>query len=59
MVYKGKESTVDPTKIYIQLPPSEAPGRAPTEQQEQKQEDEAAKSLEDLFKTPPAPAGKK
>src|SRR5713101_533631 len=37
MVYKAKESTVDPTKIQIQLPPSETPGSgpAPTEQQEQ------------------------
>ncbi|HEY1437227.1 MAG TPA: TRAP transporter large permease subunit [Casimicrobiaceae bacterium] len=65
MVYKGKESTVDPTKIQILLPPMEMtpesagpPGTAaPTEQQEQKSEDEASKSLEDQFKTaPPSPA---
>ena len=62
MVYKAKESTVDPTKIQILLPPMEMtpesagpPGTAaPTEQQEQKSEDEASKSLEDQFKTAPA-----
>ena len=62
MVYKGKESTVDPTKIQILLPPTEMapdsagqPGTAaPTEQQDQKSEDEASKSLEDQFKTAPA-----
>jgi TRAP-type mannitol/chloroaromatic compound transport system permease large subunit len=54
MVYKAKESTVDPTKIQIQLQPSEAPqqGPAPTEQQEQQKEDESSQSLENLFKTP-------
>jgi len=54
MVYKAGESKVDPTKIQIQLQPSEAPqqGPAPTEQQEQKQEDQDAQSLENLFKTP-------
>jgi len=65
MVYKAKESTVDPTKIEILLPPMEMtpdsagpPGTAaPTEQQEQKSEDEASKSLQDQFKTaPPSPA---
>ena len=64
MVYKAKESTVDPTKIEILLPPMEMtpdsagpPGTAaPTEQQEQKSEDDASKSLEDQFKTaPPSP----
>jgi TRAP-type mannitol/chloroaromatic compound transport system permease large subunit len=64
MVYKAKESNVDPTKIQILLPPTEMtpdsagqPGTAaPTEQQEQKSEDEASKSLEDQFKTaPPSP----
>jgi TRAP-type mannitol/chloroaromatic compound transport system permease large subunit len=62
MVYKAKESTVDPTKIEILLPPTEMtpdsvgpPGiAAPTEQQEQKSEDDASKSLEDQFKTAPA-----
>ena len=60
MVYKAKESTVDPTKIQIQLPPTEAqPGAQPTEQQEQKQEDEQAQSLEDAFKAPATPPAKK
>jgi TRAP-type mannitol/chloroaromatic compound transport system permease large subunit len=61
MVYKAGESKVDPTKIQIQLPPTEAPaGPAPTEQQEQKQEDEQAQSLEDAFKAPAtAPPAKK
>jgi hypothetical protein len=58
MVYKAKESTVDPTKIQIELPANEmtpygAPGTAPTEQQEQKSEDEASKSLEDQLKAAP------
>ncbi len=54
MVYKAKESTVDPTKIQIQLQPSEAPqtGPAPTEQQEQQKESESGQSLENLFKAP-------
>jgi hypothetical protein len=54
MVYKAKESTVDPTKIQIQLQPSEAPqqGPAPTEQQEQQKADESSQSLENLFKPP-------
>jgi TRAP-type mannitol/chloroaromatic compound transport system permease large subunit len=64
MVYKAKESTIDPTKIQIQLPPIEMTpgtegqpgGAAPTEQQEQKSEDEASKSLEDQYKTAPTPA---
>jgi len=62
MVYKAKESTVDPTKIQIQLPPSEAPqqGPASSEQQEQQKETDSAQSLEDLFKAPgAAPAEKK
>jgi TRAP-type mannitol/chloroaromatic compound transport system permease large subunit len=61
MVYKAKESTVNPSEIFIQLPPSESPGTgpAPTEQQEQKQENEQAQSLEDLFKTPSEDASKK
>jgi TRAP-type mannitol/chloroaromatic compound transport system permease large subunit len=62
MVYKAKESTVDPTKIQIQLPPSETPGTGPvpTEQQEQQKETDSAQSLEDLFKAPgAAPAEKK
>jgi len=54
MVYKAKESAVDPTKIQIQLQPSEAPqtGPAPTEQQEQQKESESGQSLENLFKAP-------
>jgi TRAP-type mannitol/chloroaromatic compound transport system permease large subunit len=64
MVYKAKESTVDPTKIQIELPPTEmtpggAPSFAPTEQQEQKSEDDASKSLEDQFKAAPPPETKK
>src|ERR1700693_277910 len=61
MVYKAKESTVDPTKIQIQLQPSETPGSepAPTEQQEQQKESESGQSLENLFKAPPEDASKK
>ena len=64
MVYKAKESTIDPAKIQIQLPPTEMtpsgePTTAPSEQQEQKSEDEASKSLEDQFKTAPPPETKK
>jgi len=64
MVYKGKESTIDPSKIQIELPatemsPSGAPIIPPTEQQEQKSEDEASKSLEDQFKAAPPPETKK
>ncbi len=65
MVYKSGETTVDPTKIQIQLPPSEGgtPGAQPGEPQtpeqllqEQKKEGEEAESLEEAFKS--APAGK-
>jgi len=61
MVYKAKESTVDPTKIQIQLPPSETPraGPGPTEQQEQQKESDSAQSIEDLFKAPAEDASKK
>jgi TRAP-type mannitol/chloroaromatic compound transport system permease large subunit len=65
MVYKAGESTMDPTKIQIQLPPSESgtPSPAPTGQpetqqqmqQEDKEQSKDAQSLEDLFKGP-APA---
>jgi TRAP-type mannitol/chloroaromatic compound transport system permease large subunit len=65
MVYKAAESTIDATKIQIQLPPSEsgvsspAPtGQPETEQQmqqEDKDQNKDAQSLEDLFKAP-APA---
>jgi len=66
MVYKAGELNVDPTKIQIQLPPSESgtpggvqPGQPETPQQtlqEEKQEGENAQSLEDAFKGAPAPA---
>src|SRR5499427_2567304 len=46
MVYKAGESKVNPSTIEIELPSGQAPGAAPTEQQEQKQEDEQAQSLE-------------
>jgi tripartite ATP-independent transporter DctM subunit len=63
MVYKAGESKVDPTKIQIQLPPSETPGvegqPPPTEQQEQEKESESAQSLEDAFKAPATPPAKK
>jgi TRAP-type mannitol/chloroaromatic compound transport system permease large subunit len=62
MVYKAKESTVNPNTIFIQLPPAEGtPGAAPTEQQEQKEENQDAESLEKAFQTPTpgAPPAKK
>jgi TRAP-type mannitol/chloroaromatic compound transport system permease large subunit len=52
MVYKAKESTVNPATIEIELPSDTAPGPPQTEQQEQKQEDQNAESLENLFKAP-------
>jgi tripartite ATP-independent transporter DctM subunit len=63
MVYKGIESTVDPTKIQIELPPSESgappsagPGQPETQQQteqrEEKEQNRDAQSIEDLFKGP-------
>jgi TRAP-type mannitol/chloroaromatic compound transport system permease large subunit len=65
MVYKAAESTIDATKIQIQLPPSEsgtsspAPTGQPETQQQMQQEDKEqnkdAQSLQDLFKGP-APA---
>ena len=63
MVYKAKESTVDPNKIQILLPPTEMTpgtdtqpyGTAPNEAQEQKDESDAAKSLEEQLKSAPAP----
>jgi TRAP-type mannitol/chloroaromatic compound transport system permease large subunit len=65
MVYKAGETTVDPTKIQIQLPPTESgspsttePGQPQTQQQmqqEDKEQNKDAQSLEDLFKGP-APA---
>jgi len=50
MVYKSKEAAVNPTEIHIELPPSEVPGQTPD--QEQKQENEQAESLEKAFQTP-------
>ncbi len=65
MVYKAKETIVDPNKIQIQLPPSEnapadslAPGAPATEEQQQKEEDKESQSLEDAFKAPASPPGK-
>src|SRR2546430_1385805 len=63
MVYKGIESTVDPTKIEIELPPGQSaapPGAQPgqpetqeqTEQREEKEQNRDAQSIEDLFKGP-------
>jgi hypothetical protein len=46
MVYKGGEGKVNPSTIDIELPSS---GTPPTEQQEQKREDEQAQSLEKAF----------
>jgi TRAP-type mannitol/chloroaromatic compound transport system permease large subunit len=67
LVYKGDVSKVDPTKIQIQLPPSEStpgtdaqsPGAAPTEKEQQEGADKASQSLEDMFKTPAEDASKK
>jgi len=63
MVYKAKESTVNPATIQIQLPPTETPGTegqpAPTEQQEQQKESDSAQSLENLFKAPGGPPPEK
>src|SRR5436309_946639 len=67
MVYKGIESNVDPTKIEIELPPSQSgapPGQPETQQQTEQREDKEqnkdAQSIEDLFKAPAPtpPAGK-
>jgi tripartite ATP-independent transporter DctM subunit len=62
MVYKSDESTVDPTKIEIVIPQGETPAAGgygqpdvpPTDQQKQDKEDDAAKSVQDAFKSPPA-----
>ena len=73
MVYKAGESKVDPSKIQIQLPPSESgdqgimappplPGQPETEpqpQKEEKQEEQNAESLENAFKAPATPAPEK
>jgi TRAP-type mannitol/chloroaromatic compound transport system permease large subunit len=64
MVYKAKESTLDPTKIQIQLPPSETapadalvPGASSnTNEQQEKEEAKDSQSLEDAFKAPATPA---
>jgi TRAP-type mannitol/chloroaromatic compound transport system permease large subunit len=59
MVYKGIESNVDPTKVLIELPPTDSgapPGQPETEQQmeqrQDKEENKEAESIEDLFKAP-------
>ena len=57
MVYKGKESAVNPNEIEIQLPPGDSasqPGAAPSDQQ-QESADSAAKSLEEQLRAAPAP----
>jgi len=66
MVYKSDASTVDPSKIQINI---EQQGEAPatgtdsrlsppaTEEQQQEKADEAAQSLQDAFKAAPAPPG--
>jgi TRAP-type mannitol/chloroaromatic compound transport system permease large subunit len=56
MVYKSKESVVNPSDIEIQLPPAEAPqpGAAPSDQQQQEGADSDAKSLEEQLKAMPA-----
>jgi TRAP-type mannitol/chloroaromatic compound transport system permease large subunit len=69
MVYKANESTVDPNKIQIQLPPSETapadslePGASSTtNEQQEKEEAKDSQSLEDAFKVPAsrAPPGSK
>jgi hypothetical protein len=68
MVYKGITSTVDPSKIKIDLQPSDmgsartapptVPGAPPNAQEEQKEENDAAKSLQDQFNRAPAGDGK-
>src|SRR5207302_10414788 len=59
MVYKSAESTVDPTKIQIELPsndpnaPVVEPGTPETQQQQDKRdadESKDAQSIEDLYK---------
>jgi tripartite ATP-independent transporter DctM subunit len=58
MVYKAKESTVNPNEIQIQLPPSESegqPGATPSDQQQQEGADADAKALEEQLKAMPAP----
>jgi len=59
MVYKGKESSVNPGDIEIQLPPADAPqpGAAPPDQEQQQGED-SAKSLEEQLKAAAPPAAK-
>src|SRR5438132_3657700 len=56
MVYKVIESTVDPTKVLIELPPTDSgapPGKPETEQQmeqrEDKEQNKDAESIENLF----------
>jgi len=62
MVYKSDASTVDPTKLEIVIPQGESQGPAEgqpppagAEQPKSESEDDAAKALQDAFKTAPAP----
>jgi Tripartite ATP-independent periplasmic transporter, DctM component len=64
MVYKSSESTVDPSKVEFNIQqegdapvanPYGEPPAAPTEGQKQEKADDAAQSLQDAFKVPPAP----
>jgi len=63
MVYKSGETTVDPSKIQLNIQQEEdapvtnpygAPEQPPTEQQKQDSANGAAQSLEDALKAPPA-----
>ena len=66
MVYKAGESTVDPTKIEIIIPQEEPAGAgggtgdrqpgSPYDPPTQEKADEAAQSIQDAFKVPPAEA---
>jgi TRAP-type mannitol/chloroaromatic compound transport system permease large subunit len=64
MVYKAGESTVDPSKIEINIQqegdtpdanPYGQPGQPQTEDQKQEKADDAAQSVQDAFKATPAP----
>jgi TRAP-type mannitol/chloroaromatic compound transport system permease large subunit len=64
MVYKSDASTVDPTKLEIVIPQGESQGPAEgqpppagAEVPKSESEDDAAKALQDAFKTAPAPGG--
>ena len=64
MVYKSDASTVDPSKLEIVIPQGESQGPAEgqpppagAEVPKSESEDDAAKALQDAFKTAPAPGG--